>query len=43
MKPEMIQQYVEENQTLLLETLKELCAIPAPSGKEEKRAAYCKQ
>ena len=43
MKPEMIKQYVEENQTLLLETLKELCAIPAPSGKEEKRAAYCKQ
>lgn len=39
----IIKNYVKENEALLLQTLKELCAIPAPSGKEEKRAAYCKQ
>ena len=39
----VIKKYVKENEQLLLQTLKELCHIPAPSGKEEKRAAYCKQ
>ena len=39
---EQIKAYVEQNQTLLFETLKELCAIPAPSHHEEKRAEYCK-
>ena len=35
--------YAKEHEAQLFQTLKELCAIPAPSGKEEKRAAYCKQ
>lgn len=39
----VIKKYVKENEQMLLQTLKELCHIPAPSGKEEKRAAYCKQ
>lgn len=43
MDKQAIKEYVQENEALLLQTLKELCAIPAPSGKEEKRAAYCKQ
>lgn len=43
MQSEFINSFVKENEPLLLETLRELCAIPAPSGKEEKRAAYCKQ
>lgn len=38
-----IKAYIAENKDLLLRTLKELCHIPAPSGKEEKRAEYCKQ
>jgi acetylornithine deacetylase/succinyl-diaminopimelate desuccinylase-like protein len=38
-----IKKYAKEQEALLLQTLKELCLIPAPSGKEEKRAAYCKQ
>ncbi|MBQ9806739.1 MAG: M20/M25/M40 family metallo-hydrolase [Clostridia bacterium] len=37
-----IRKYIEENRVLLFETLKELCAIPAPSHHEETRAAYCK-
>ena len=43
MQIEAIKKYAKANETILLETLKELCLIPAPSGKEEKRAAYCKQ
>lgn len=43
MELESIKAYIKENEPLLLKTLRELCAIPAPSGKEEKRAAYCKQ
>lgn len=35
--------FVEENKDLMLKTLKELCAIPAPSHQEHKRAAYCKK
>ena len=38
-----IRKYAKENEDLLLQTLKELCAIPAPSGKEQMRAAYCKE
>ena len=34
--------FVEENKELMLRTLKELCAIPAPSHHEQKRAEYCK-
>ncbi len=46
MKPQeakpIIKKFVEENTALTFQTLKELCAIPAPSHKEEKRAEYCK-
>lgn len=35
--------FVEENTALMYETLKELCAIPAPSHLEHKRAEYCKK
>jgi len=38
-----IKKYIENNRELLFKTLKELCAIPAPSHHEEKRAAYCKE
>lgn len=34
--------FIEENRGLMLKTLKELCAIPAPSHHEQKRAEYCK-
>ncbi|MBR3978713.1 MAG: M20/M25/M40 family metallo-hydrolase [Oscillospiraceae bacterium] len=34
--------YIEQNSALLYQTLKELCAIPAPSHLEHKRAQYCK-
>lgn len=43
MDTESIKSYVKANEKLLLGTLKELCLIPAPSGKEEARAAYCKR
>lgn len=35
-------QFIAENTTYLYETLRELCAIPAPSSNEGKRAEYCK-
>ena len=38
-----MKKYILENELRMLQTLKELCAIPAPSGGEEKRAVYCKQ
>lgn len=37
-----IKAYIEENRDDLLQTLKELCAIPAPSHFEQQRAEYCK-
>lgn len=37
-----IKAYIEKNKESLLETVKELCAIPAPSHMEHKRATYCK-
>ena len=43
MERSFIQQYINDNKHLLFQTLQELCAIPAPSGKEEKRAAYCQK
>ena len=43
MNVENIKSYAKANETLLMKTLKELCLIPAPSGKEEARAAYCKR
>lgn len=39
----MLQKYIEENTDLMYQMLKELCAIPAPSHHEEKRAQYCKE
>ncbi len=37
-----MKKFIEQNEALILQTLRELCAIPAPSFKEEKRAEYCK-
>ena len=37
-----MKEYIRQNEELLYETLRELCAIPAPSHHEEARAAYCK-
>ena len=36
----LIKRYVEENEAELYSLLKALCLIPAPSGKEEKRAEF---
>ena len=38
-----IKEFVVQNEALMFQTLKELCLIPAPSGKEELRADYCKK
>ncbi len=38
-----IKEFVQQNETAMLQTLRQLCAIPAPSHQEEKRAEYCKQ
>lgn len=38
-----LQKYITENTELMYGMLKELCAIPAPSHHEEKRAQYCKE
>ena len=35
--------FIEKNRDYLYSTLKELCLIPAPSHREEKRAEYCKK
>lgn len=37
-----ISSYLTQNNPQMLEILKELCAIPAPSGFEHARAQYCK-
>ena len=34
-------EYAQEQEELLRQTLRELAAIPAPSGHEERRKAYC--
>lgn len=39
----MIKSYIQQNEALLINTLQELCAIPAPSHHEQQRADYCKQ
>ena len=36
-------EFIKANTESLYTTLRELCLIPAPSGKEEKRAEYCKK
>ena len=38
-----IKDYIESGRELMLQTLKEMCAIPAPSHYEHDRARYCKQ
>lgn len=38
-----IKAFSNENYESVLKTLKELCAIPAPSGFEHERAEYCKE
>ena len=38
----LIKGFAAENEAQMLQTLKELCAIPAPSHMEQKRAEYCK-
>ena len=43
MLEEKIEKFIEENQEKLYDTLRELCAIPAPSHMEHKRAEYCKE
>ena len=37
-----MEQYIQEKQPLLRPLIRELCAIPAPSGQEQRRAAYIK-
>ena len=37
-----VAEFIKTNLPLLRKTLKELCLIPAPSGFEDERAAYCK-
>ena len=36
-----IKAYISQNKHLMLDTLKELCGIPAPSHFEQRRARYC--
>ena len=38
-----MRQFIEAEYENMLKTLRELCAIPAPSGREEQRAAYVKR
>ena len=40
---EKIKNYIKENEEAMLELLRELCHIPAPSHHEEKRAEYLKK
>ena len=39
---EIITNFINQEYDRMLDTLRELCQIPAPSHHEEKRAAYCK-
>jgi len=38
-----MKQFVENHKEAVIDTLRELCAIPAPSHFEHERAAYCKK
>lgn len=40
---EDIREFIARNRELMLETLHELCLIPAPSHHEEARAEYCRE
>ena len=37
-----MQAFIEQHKDSIYRTLRELCAIPAPSHFEDARAAYCK-
>ena len=41
--PVQAQTYIQEHKQELVELVKTLCAIPAPSNQEERRAAFCKE
>lgn len=43
MNEQKIKDYIGKNKEKMLQTLKELCLIPAPSHFEQERAAYCKK
>ena len=43
MNTDKIKSFILENKQLMFDTLKELCAIPAPSHLENERAVYCKK
>ena len=38
----MIKEYAKQNKEAALQTIRQLCAIPAPSLNEKERAEYCK-
>ena len=38
-----VRKFAQDSRMLLKQTLWELAQIPAPSGKEDKRRAYCEQ
>ena len=38
-----IQDFIRQNEQEMYSLLKDLCLIPAPSGKEDARAAFCKE
>ena len=37
-----VRQYIAEHQQDLLELTLQLCQLPAPTGKEDARAAFCR-
>lgn len=39
----MLSTFIAKNQELMLQTLRDLCNIPAPSHQEKERADYCKR
>ena len=39
----MVKKFAQENKEMTLDIIRDLCAIPAPSFGEAKRAAYCKK
>ena len=40
--PAQAQTYIRDHKQELVELVKALCAIPAPSNQEQRRAAFCK-
>lgn len=40
---QQMQNYLAESQEELKQLIRDLCAIPAPSHHEERRAAFCKE